>query len=444
MTRAPLLSVAIAFVLAISGRLLAADAELVAPRPAAGDATPESELLLPADERLTSIDADSELLPGAEIISDDSCDACPVAPSACDCAASSLSAIPIYIPMLTPGWQTYAGLLMLQPSADNLGYAVITNELNLASPVPIVQPYWDVQALKPTYQPGFEVGGRYVLANSGVDMHLNWQHLRTTNSHQSAATQSTGQWISPFSQTGPPTAASFSNISEFLGVDKLRAAEARVNFAYDALNFDFGQYVAIGRASMFRLFAGLGYARLEERLVSNFHGLPPAPDAPFPANTPLWLSLDNRSLFWGVGPRFGFDTNFALRAGFRVNGELGGALLVGQTTPAQYLFTATSPELAAVGVAVNSEHVSSSSFAHVVYNANARLGFGWAHMFRNGLGISCDVGYLATFYANPFSGYETNNNILGLQTGSLSTASVRHTLSNFTAHGFYLDAGIKW
>lgn len=58
--------------------------------------------------------------------------------------------------------------------------------------------------------------------------------------------------------------------------------------------------------------------------------------------------------------------------------------------------------------------------------------------------LTLDGGYLAAFHANPFSGYETNNNVLALQIGSLSTASMRHTLSNFTADGFYLNAGLKW
>jgi hypothetical protein len=38
----------------------------------------------------------------------------------------------------------------------------------------------------------------------------------------------------------------------------------------------------------------------------------------------------------------------------------------------------------------------------------------------------------------------TNNNIIPLQTGSLSTASVRHTLSDFMVNGLYVTGGFGW
>ena len=61
-------------------------------------------------------------------------------------------------------------------------------------------------------------------------------------------TQDTGQWVSPFCQTGPPTAATFADIAKILGVDKLKSATGQVAFAYDVVNLDFGQYVNIGSA----------------------------------------------------------------------------------------------------------------------------------------------------------------------------------------------------
>jgi len=48
----------------------------------------------------------------------------------------------------------------------------------------------------------------------------------------------------------------------------------------------------------------------------------------------------------------------------------------------------------------------------------------------------------------PLSGavsiFRSPNNVLALQIGSLSTASMRQTLSNFAADGFYLNAGLNW
>ena len=51
---------------------------------------------------------------------------------------------------------------------------------------------------------------------------------------------------------------------------------------------------------------------------------------------------------------------------------------------------------------------------------------------------------MAALYNNPFAGYATNDNILALQIGSLSTASMRQTQSDFTLNGAYLTGGYKW
>ena len=63
---------------------------------------------------------------------------------------------------------------------------------------------------------------------------------------------------------------------------------------------------------------------------------------------------------------------------------------------------------------------------------------------REQLLFTIDGGYMATVYINSFAGYETNNNIIGLPLGSLSTASMRQTLSNFSANGFYLNTGLSF
>lgn len=348
------------------------------------------------------------------------------------------------IPQLTPGIQYHAGLLYLKPSAENLGYAVLTTEENFESPLPLATPLWEVETLEPSFEPGLEVGAAYTFACSGQDVQATWQHLRTNTSDSAVVTQDTGQWISPFSQTGPATAETYDELVDNQGVNDLLSAEGHVDFAYDAVNLDFGQYVNVGSSLTFRLFAGLSYARLQERLVSSFYGAPPAPDAVFPEDVRLTLSLNNTSTFWGVGPRFGLEATRKRRRGFRFTGQLAGALLVGRTQPAQYLFAATAPDLALVGIPVNREHVSSEPFTQVVYAGDAKLGIGYSRGLSNGSEFTLDGGYLAAIYLVPFSGYETNENILALQIGSLSSGSIRQTLSDFTLNGFYLNAGLKW
>ena len=128
-----------------------------------------------------------------------------------------------------------------------------------------------------------------------------------------------------FRATGPATAESYQELQTNQGVNLLRTAQAQVKFAYDSVNLDVGKYIAVGPALTFRLFAGLNYSRLQEKLLSSFYGVPPDPSAPFPANVPVMLSLNNTSTFWGIGPRFGFDTTYQTQSGWRLTSQLAGA-----------------------------------------------------------------------------------------------------------------------
>src|SRR5438874_9070726 len=148
----------------------------------------------------------------------------PVTPHACDAAPSSAGVpLAVFVPNLTPGFEFSAGLLILKPGADNLGYATVTTFL------PVGNPQWAVQTLDPRYQPGFSVGARYGFPSSGNDIQINWEHLRTSDSAAVAVSDLATQWVSPFNQTGPST----SEPANVVGVFHLKAAQAQVEFDYD-------------------------------------------------------------------------------------------------------------------------------------------------------------------------------------------------------------------
>jgi len=362
----------------------------------------------------------------------------------------------VTIPRLASGLEIHAGFLLLQPGSDDLGWAVLTNYQNLASPRPVASPFWTIQTLKPDYEPAFEVGGRYVFADSGNDLQVNWLRFRSTTSSSvqaqgppatdggSTAFAGPVQWVSPFSQTGPSSAESFDTITKSQGVNKLRSAFGQVAFSSDVVNLDVGQYVTFGPAIQVRAFGGVSYARLQQRILSSFFGAPPGPDAVFPASVPLVISLDQKSTFEGAGPRVGFDADYEGPYNFRLTGHCAGALLIGRKRPAEYEFNATSPELAAAGLTTNPEHIGSDPSTQVVYSFDARLGIGYCHRLGSGSRFTVEAGYLAAVYIDPFSSYQSNHNILPLQIGSLSTASMRQTLSDFALNGFYLTVGYQW
>lgn len=351
---------------------------------------------------------------------------CPPEPSA------RALVLPVFVPNLTPGFEFSAGLLVLKPGADNLGYGTITTFL------PIQNPQWAVQTLNPEYQPGFCVGGRYAFPSSGIDVRVNWDHLRTSDSTAVRVSDPTTQWVSPFSQTGPST----SEAANVVGVFHLKAATAQVDFDYDMVNADVSQTLNIGSYTQLRLFAGLSCVRLREQLTSTFYNdpniVPQLPVIAVPNPLLKSISLNNTSTYTGLGPRLGFASAFNLSNGFGFVGQLSGAILAGRQQPAQYSFAGTYADK------VDREQISSDSVTHVVYSGDARVGVDYSYQFGNGSVLSFEAGFMAALFVNPFSTYETSTNVLPLDIGSLSTNSMRHTPSNFTLNGFYATFRLQW
>ena len=336
------------------------------------------------------------------------------------------------IPIFTPVFDFHGSFLLLKPGAENLGFATITTFL------PLENPQWAVQALNPQYQPGFSFGARYAFASCGKDLRVNWEHLRTSDSASVAVSDPTTQWISPFNQTGPSTSEQANQV----GIFHFKAAQAQVAFDYDMVNLDAGQSVNIGSSTQLRLFTGLSWVRLREQLISTFYNDPnidPIPPVIAPPNTSLRsISLNNTSTFTGVGPRLGLTTAHNLSHGFTFVGQLSAAILAGWMQPAQYSFNAIFED------AVNSEQISSHRVTQVVYASDAKLGLGYSRLLGNGSILNIESGFKAAIFINPFSTYETSTNVLPLDIGSLSTNSMRHTPSNFTLNGLYVNATILW
>ncbi|MBX9792342.1 MAG: hypothetical protein K2Y37_25865 [Pirellulales bacterium] len=370
--------------------------------------------------------AETETLPESDDGCDETDDACCSAPL---CVGRPLS---VFVPNLTPGLQLGASLLYLKPGADNLGYATTTTFL------PLQNPQWAVQSLNPQLQPGFSVRARYAFAGSGNDMQVNWDRLRTGDSAFVAVANRATQWISPFSQTGP----SMSESANEVGVFHLKAAEGRVRFDYDQVNLDAGQWVNLGMRTQIRLLAGVTFVRLREQLISTFYNDPTINPVPpvvaIPDPTLQYISLNNTSTYSGLGPRLGLATACNLPLGFTCVGQLSGALLGGWMQPAQYSFEAVFDN------AVNREQIGARTVSQVVYASDAKLGLGYARVLGNGSIVRIESGFQAAVFIHPFATYETSTNVLPLDIGSLSTSSMRHTPSNFTLLGCYLNCGLQW
>lgn len=338
---------------------------------------------------------------------------------------STAQAIEVTIPNLPSGYEFTASILYLKPGADNLGWAVVTDFL------PVTTPTWHVQTMKPGYEFGFNLGTRYIFPNSGTDVQLNWSHLNTHDTSNVAvdpSTRPTRQWISPFSQTGTAPEG-----GEVTGIASLKVANAKLSFNYDVVNLDVGKFIDFGSNMRTRFFSGLSGVRIKEKLRSTFQGLP----------LPI-LSFDNTSSYTGIGPRLGFNNSYNVYSHFSLVCQLAGAVFAGNMQPAEYKFKGSSAALTAVGISVNNEEIGSSNVTQLVPSLDAKIGVNYNLDFSSNSSLTFELGYMGAVYINPLSSYETNTNVLALDSGSLSSSTIKHTQSNFSVGGPYFTANWRF
>lgn len=347
------------------------------------------------------------------------------------CGGDVSAGLPVYVPCLPAGWELSAGLLLLTPGADNLGYATITTFL------PLQNPQWAVQTLDPDAEPGLAVGARYNLASPGKDIQTSWEHLRAGDAEFVAVSNPDTQWVSPFNQTGPSTSESANEV----GIFHLKSTQGTVNFDYDMANIDAGQTVNIGSGTQVRLFAGVSIVRLKEQLVSTFYNdpsiVPVPPVIAIPDPTLQYVTLNNTSTYTGAGPRLGLSTAYNIAGGLSFVGQMSGAIFQGRVKPAQYTFQGVFDN------AVDAEQIRSDNATQVVYSSDAKVGLGYTRPIGRSV-LEIESGFKTAVFVNAFSTYETSTNVLPLDIGSLSTNSMRHTPSNFTLGGFYASGSVRW
>lgn len=307
------------------------------------------------------------------------------------------------------GYEVIGSLLYLQPGAGNLEYATLVN------PLPAPSPHWVNSTLSPDLTPAFEFGLRS-FCECGNDCEVTWTHLESS-AHDSLRADPL-QFVGPSYEIGPD-----ANV--------FQRAQGSVDFGYDAVNLDAGHQMNVGGCVQVRLFGGLQYARIREKLEASFAS---DDDQTTSSNT-------TDSLFNGVGPRIGVRAQRG-SGGFQILGELAGAALVG-TMESRIDFTATSPSQSGLSVPPNNpQSLTSPNATQVVPALDTKLGASYAlPCGRCGL-FKIEGGYQAAVYVNAVNEYSLTEVVTPTNTQSVGVflRTAEHLQSDFTVHGPYLTA----
>lgn len=338
----------------------------------------------------------------------------------------------VNIPNIAPGFEFSATGLYLRPSDSNLDYAVVVN----ATTTVLSNPSYDVKAVDPTYNWGFGLMIGYVFPNSGNDARLAWTHLNTSDSSNIDITgynniTTTVQLIAPLWSTGGTSGTAFD--SEY------DQASGNVDYKYDAIDLDAGQFVNFGTRLQVRLFGGLRYAHLKKELSSYIDDS---------TNVDIqYLNQYSESTYDGIGPRFGVDTSYHLGHCFGFVGHIAAAMLVGTVKTDT---TITTPETTVSGSTVvfasnNVTTLNADDVTRVVPGVDAKIGLDWSYPFGNDSVFSAELGYQVTHYVDVFDTI-TPTQFDGAPfdyAGSLLVDSVSRTTSGVGFDGPYLTLSVK-
>ena len=320
-------------------------------------------------------------------------------------------------------FETSASLLLLQASSSNPVYATVTN------PYPILSPHWTNRAISPDFNPAFNVGVR-CLFDGGGDIRLGWTHLNSFDDEStvSANPLPAAAGIPPLS--GPPSTQALGPTYLVGPPLPFASAAAVLHSAYDAVDLEAGLTLGACRWRL-RPFAGLQYARISQRLATNYQSV-----------GGIFSFRDvTDSLFNGAGPRVGADVGW-VAGNLDLVGGIAGSALIGRRESSIDFLTA-SPQTAAGGLPLNAQSLTSPNTTQVIPGIDARLGAGYSiPVGRFGV-LRCEGGYQAAVYfgaVNQYSLTEVENNFTQNDEGTAATflRTAVEVQRNFLVHGPYV------
>ncbi|MBA2654963.1 MAG: hypothetical protein H0U71_07885 [Gammaproteobacteria bacterium] len=227
---------------------------------------------------------------------------------------------------------------------------------------------------------------------------------------------------------------------------------AKQKLDHHAVDLDFGQQVKVGNKMNLRLFGGLRYAKLENKLEESFTSVRDFTLPPITSEVGVLLDvggddvlgtlglaviidvaseqndvINQKSDFDGIGPRFGIEGTYMIKGALGIVGGISTSLLVGEedssytarlerSTVASTTVIATPEGAAAPFITgavffgddpVTDAFSTVTSFKHpdetrIVPNVDAKLGLMFAYQFCNPSrgSISIEGGYWVSHYWN--------------------------------------------
>tara|TARA_R110000868_G_scaffold291175_4_gene551567 strand:+ start:1177 stop:2217 length:1041 start_codon:yes stop_codon:yes gene_type:complete len=204
----------------------------------------------------------------------------------------------------TPPFSINIAGVYLQPSANNMTYAVYT------TPLPLTTPNWEQLTIKPDHSTGLAIGLHYAFSDKNT-INIDWMTISTSDSDSFATTAANTSVAPPF--YFGPLAQALTGTS----------ASSKVEFDVNNVDLTVGNNLSPSNAINFNIYAGLNAAYLRQEITSSYLGSS--------GGNPYSITTDNKSRFTGIGPRAGVNATYFVTPQFGIAAKMGASLLAGTT-----------------------------------------------------------------------------------------------------------------
>ena len=330
--------------------------------------------------------------------------------------------------------EVYGGLLYLQPSSNNLKYAVFVSGQ---------QPYlqsWHYQSINPAYSPAFELGLNYNFATVPYQASVSWLRLNTNDSAHKQASEdvslSTVEFVAPAYEVGPPAFG-------------IKRADGNVTFDLDDIKLNMGRFFALGTNIQAKLFGGLNILRLNQKVTTVFSDFPGALPTPYsyalPPDPAFIFETQNNSKYLGAGPDVGLNIQYKAYRGFGFVGEVLGAITAG-TNKVVDNFNSNSSRLISLGLGPTHQEITTPNTTQIVPSIDGKLGVFYNYSGHYIHDLTIEAGYRMAFYYNAISEVNPSSLVQAgtvaitpeFATGTMAINATESRSRNFGFNGPYL------
>jgi len=252
--------------------------------------------------------------------------------------------------------------LLWQAHEGGLGFAIESELAHLDTPLD----HSSVENPHFKYDWGFRLGAGYNLPHDGWDLYADWTHINMRSHHEEAGEE--GEFLWPM-WIHPASPFSLNVVGE---------AEARWKMHLNVIDLDMGREFFTSKWLTFRPHFGLRSAWIRQSYDVDYEGIyTPAEGNLNPIKVGDEIKIDLNNKFWGIGPRFGLDTQWGLGTGFSLYGNASISLLYGFFSS---YFHELDRRLNGIGVPYAATH---NSFRQTTAVSDLQLGLRYDHMFSN-------------------------------------------------------------